>query len=231
MHSKLWSLELVFFSSPLRSSSSREQSQRRNVCFTYEMDSTIDIAQTVDAMLRDWASVVYLYRLVCEFTCYYDESTKTLDKSTEDLQNIVTIKSFTYTSLVLGYGPNHEVTVSISWCNAFRLTFTGTGNSISAHSIMRQHLEAQLNSSHNLVELVRTLHETYHALTSVMRLQIIPHLGIPVSFKCRRQSKLIYFIYFFISFSQAPSSSCLVILHSTSVAMFTPSSLPGYVLY
>lgn len=181
MHSKLWSLDLVFFDSPLRSQRNREQSQRRSVCFTYEMDSSIDIGQTVDGMLRDWASIVYLHRLVCDFACYFDESNDDASNDLINIQNIATIKSYTYTNLLLGYGPNHEVTVNISWNTGFRLTFTGSANNINAHSIMRQHLEAQLNSTHNLAELVRTLHETYYALTSVMRLQIIPHLGIPVS--------------------------------------------------
>lgn len=179
MHSKLWSLELVFFDSPLHSLSNREHSKRRNVIFTYDMDSTGNIGHTVDAMLRDWASIVYLYRLVREFACYYDNHP---NDNSKDFQNMATVISYTYTNLLLGYGPNHEITVNISWNKEFRLTFTGAGNSISAHSIMRQHLEAQLNSNHNLANLVQTLHETYYALTSITRLQIIPQLGIPVSF-------------------------------------------------
>lgn len=180
MHSRVWSLELVFFNSPLQSLSNRQKGQRRNVCFTYDLDSAVDIGLTVDAMLHDWASIVYLYRLVRDFACYYYELNETSIELT-DIQRMATVKSYTYTNLLLGYGPNHEVSVHISWNKEFRLVFTGAGNSINAHSIMRQQLEAQLNSSYNLAELVNTLHETYYALTSVSRLQIIPHLGIPVS--------------------------------------------------
>lgn len=100
------------------------------------------------------------------------------------LNSIVTIKSYTYTNLVLGYGPNHEVTVNVFWCTEskeFKLVFTGFGSSVNSHSIMAQQLQAHLNYSHNLTQFVYTLHETYDALTALVRLPIIPHLGIPVS--------------------------------------------------
>lgn len=151
------------------------------------MEIMADVAQTVDTMLRDWAKVVYLYRIVHEFASFFDDDfkSKAVAESSSDLHSMVTVRSYTYTNLVLGYGPGHEVTVSVSWCDGFQLVFSGSGNSISAHSIMRQQLEAQLNASHNLFQLVRTLHETYFALTSVARLPIIPHLGIPVSYPGR----------------------------------------------
>lgn len=148
------------------------------------MDSTVDIAHTVDAMLRDWSSIVYLYRLCREFVCYYDDSpSKSPNSSGAHIRNMATIKSYSYTNLVLGYGTNHEITVDISWNKEFRLVFTGAGAGFNAHSMMAQHLEAQLNATHSLAELVRTLHDTYYALTSIARLSIIPHLGIPVGSK------------------------------------------------
>lgn len=33
-----------------------------------------------------------------------------------NLQNLVTVKSYNYNNLLLGYGPNKEVTVNIFWC-------------------------------------------------------------------------------------------------------------------
>lgn len=33
-----------------------------------------------------------------------------------NLQNLVTVKSYNYNHLLLGYGPNKEVNVNIFWC-------------------------------------------------------------------------------------------------------------------
>lgn len=52
--------------------------------------------------------------------------------------------------------------------------------------MMREQLQSHLNSNHSLAQIVHILHETYQALSSIAKLsiipQIIPHLGIPVSF-------------------------------------------------
>lgn len=102
-----------------------------------------------------------------------------------NLQNLVTIKSYTYTSLLLGYGPNKEVTVNIYWCTKakeFKMIFTGGNSAINAHSIMREQLQSHLNRHYSLSQIVHILHETYQPLSSIAKLPIIPQLGIPVSF-------------------------------------------------
>lgn len=101
-----------------------------------------------------------------------------------NLQNLVTIKSYTYTSLLLGYGPNKEVTVNIYWCTKakeFKMIFTGGNSAINAHSIMREQLQSHLNRHYSLSQIVHILHETYQPLSSIAKLPIIPQLGIPVS--------------------------------------------------
>lgn len=112
--SRWWNLELVFFSSPLQSSHPREQGFRRPIYFQYDINS---IHGAVDSLIRDWQKIVYLYTLVHDFAEKYNS-----EKSY--YQNIVAVKSYTYTNLILNYGPNFEVTVNVFWCsksNEFKL--------------------------------------------------------------------------------------------------------------
>lgn len=101
-----------------------------------------------------------------------------------NLQNIVSIKSYSYKNLVLGYGPNKEVTVDISWstqANEFKITFSGGNVAANAHAIMTDQLQSHLNRNHNLTEVVHILHETYQPLSSVIQLPVMPQLGVVVS--------------------------------------------------
>lgn len=94
------------------------------------------------------------------------------------------IKSYSYTNLLIGYGPNKEVTVSVFWCNKskeYKLIFNGGNTALNAHSMMQEQLQAHLNRHHNLSQIVHLLHETYQPLSSIAKLPIIPQLGIPVS--------------------------------------------------
>lgn len=101
-----------------------------------------------------------------------------------NLPNFIAIKSYSYTNLLIGYGPNKEVTVSIFWCTKskeYKLIFNGGNTAINAHTIMREQLQAHLNRHHNLSQIVHIIHETYQPLSSIAKLPIIPQLGIPVS--------------------------------------------------
>lgn len=107
------------------------------------------------------------------------------------LQNCVVVKSYTYTNLLLGYGPNKEVTVNIFWCidsKIFKLIFTGGNSAINAHSMMREQLQSHLNRHYNLAQIVHILHETYQPLSSIAKLSIIPQLGVPV--------RTVYYAYY-----------------------------------
>lgn len=100
-----------------------------------------------------------------------------------NLQNIVSIKSYNYKNFVLGYGPNKEVTVDIYWstqANEFKITFSGGNVAANAHSIMTDQLQSHLNRNHNLTEMVHILHETYQPLSSVIQLPVMLQLGIVV---------------------------------------------------
>lgn len=98
-----------------------------------------------------------------------------------NLQNIVSIKSYSYTSLLLAYGPNKEVTMKVAWstpANEFKITFSGGNVARNAHAIMTDQLQSHLNRTHNLTEIVHILHETYHPLSSVIQLPMMPQLGV-----------------------------------------------------
>lgn len=171
---RLWTIELIFYSTPLPSTHHKEQSKRRAIFLQYDMLAACSISDTVDAFLNDWSRIVYLYSLVHDFAELY-----TADKY--NLKNIVTIKSYNYTSLLLAYGPNKDIKLNIYWCTRskeFKISFYGGSLAINAHSIMRDQLQAHLNHHYNLAQIVHTLHETYQPLSSIAKLPILPHLGI-----------------------------------------------------
>lgn len=119
-------------------------------------------------------------------------------------QSMVSVKSYSYTNLLLNYGPNKEVTFSLSWSSkskGFRMVslfvsfssfllkifafqiFVGGISAINAHSMMLEQLQSHLNRHYNLSHIVQVLHETYQPLSSIAKLPIIPQLGIPVNTK------------------------------------------------
>lgn len=112
--------------------------------------------------------------------------------SDTNLQNFVVIKSYSYTNLLIGYGPNKQVTVSINWCTKskeYKMIFNGGNTAINAHTIIREQLQTHLNRHHNLSQIIYMIHETYQPLSSIAKLPIIPQLVTSVRF--------IYFIFLF----------------------------------
>ncbi|KAG4074048.1 hypothetical protein HA402_014253 [Bradysia odoriphaga] len=174
-HSRLWTIELVFFGTPLQSTHHREQGLRRTVYYQYDLVSSDMVNKTINSLLSDWSKIVYLYSIVHEFAEQYKNEKY-------NLQNLVTVKSYNYNNLLLGYGPNKEVTVNIFWCTEameFKMVFTGGNSAINAHSMMREQLQSHLNRHYSLSQIVHILHETYQPLSSIAKLPIIPQLGIP----------------------------------------------------
>ncbi|PSN29847.1 Mediator of RNA polymerase II transcription subunit 14 [Blattella germanica] len=171
---KSWMAEFVFYGSPLASSHPKEQGLRRPVYFQYDMGTAETVSKTVDLLLCDWAQIVHLYTVVEELAEYFR-----IEKY--NLSNMVTIKSYSYSRLVLGYGPDRGATVTIDWNStdkAFRLIFGAANNCVNAHSLMREQLEAHLNRHRNLAQIVHLLHETYEPLISISKLPTIPQLGV-----------------------------------------------------
>ncbi|XP_055589648.1 mediator of RNA polymerase II transcription subunit 14 [Uranotaenia lowii] len=171
---RLWTTELVFYGTPLPSTHHKEQGMRRAVYLQYDMLPVESVDKVVDMILNDWSKIVYLYTLVHDFR-------EQIKNDKYNLHNIVTIKSYSYTSLLLAYGPNKEVNVNIYWdieAKEFKMVFTGGNNAINAHSMMRDQLQAHLNHNYDLAQIVHLLHETYQPLSSIAKLPIIPHLAI-----------------------------------------------------
>ncbi|XP_058828466.1 mediator of RNA polymerase II transcription subunit 14 [Topomyia yanbarensis] len=171
---RLWTTELVFYGTPLPSTHHKEQGMRRAVYLQYDMLPVDAVDRIVDMILNDWSKIVYLYTLVHDFR-------EQIKSDKYSLHNIVTIKSYSYTSLLLAYGPNKEVNVNIYWdieAKEFKMVFTGGNSAINAHSMMRDQLQAHLNHNYDLAQVVHLLHETYQPLSSIAKLPIIPHLAI-----------------------------------------------------
>ncbi|XP_012256588.1 mediator of RNA polymerase II transcription subunit 14 isoform X2 [Athalia rosae] len=173
---KTWMAEFVFYSSPLSSSHPKEQGLRRPVYFQYEMGTADAVSRTVDSLLNDWAQIVHLYSIVHDLAEYFK-----MEKY--NVRNMVTVKSYSYSKLVLAYGPNRGATVTIQWSTndkAFKLVFgkSPTNNTTNAHSLMKEQLEAHLNRHRNLAQIVHILHETLQPLSSISKLPTIPQLGV-----------------------------------------------------
>lgn len=171
---KSWLAEFVFYGSPLASSHPKEQGLRRPVYFQYDMGTADIVRKTVDNLLSDWAQIVHLYSVVEELAEYFR-----IEKY--NLTSMVSIKSYSYSRLVMGYGPDRSATVTVHWNSqekAFKLVFGATNFCINAHSLMREQLEAHLNRHRNLAQIVHILHETYEPLLSISKLPTIPQLGV-----------------------------------------------------
>lgn len=95
---KTWTVEFVFYGSPLSSSHTKEQGiklasssfsflsfpikkiikckflltgLRRPVYFQYDMGTADTVTRTVDALLNDWAQIVHLYSIVHDLAEYF----------------------------------------------------------------------------------------------------------------------------------------------------------------
>lgn len=87
--------------------------------FQYEMGTADAVSRTVDSLLNDWAQIVHLYSIVQDLAEYFK-----MEKY--NLRNMVSIKTYSYSKLVLAYGPNRGATVTVQWSTndkAFKLTF------------------------------------------------------------------------------------------------------------
>lgn len=170
-----WMLEFVFNSTPLQSSSLKEQGNRRTLRFLYEMLPTDQIGKTCDLILADWIKIVLLYALVHDFAELYNGEK-------HNLKNIVSVQSYSYTGLTLMYGDTKQLIVNISWCNElkqFLLVFAATDMSANPHPLLRDQLQSHLNTHYNLAQIVHLLNETYQPMGSIAKLPVLPLLGVP----------------------------------------------------
>lgn len=171
---KSWMTEFVFYSTPLSSTHPKEQGCRRPVYFQYDMGTIDTTSRTVDALLSDWSQIVHLYTIVHDLSEY-------LTAEKYNLANMFNVKSYSYSKLVLCYGPDKGAMVSIYWNSSdklFKLAFGANNGTLNAHSLIREQLEVHLNQHRNLAQIVQLLHETYEPLISISKLPSIPQLGV-----------------------------------------------------
>lgn len=114
------------------------------------MGTADTVSRIVDALLNDWAQIVHLYLIVHDLAEYFKmgtsyvlscvrcvtrqlmshNSSKLLFSFSSpekyNLRNTVSIKSYSYSKLILAYGPNQGATVTVQWSTndkAFKLIF------------------------------------------------------------------------------------------------------------
>lgn len=93
----------------------------------------------------------------------------------------MTIKSYSYSKLVIGYGPDGGALVTVQWNEqnkVFHLVFGANNQTANAHSLIKEQLEAHLNRHRNLAQIIHLLHETYQPILSISKLPTLPQLGV-----------------------------------------------------
>ncbi|KAJ0181263.1 hypothetical protein K1T71_003348 [Dendrolimus kikuchii] len=169
---RVWTAEIVFHGSPVRTPNPKEQGERRCVYLQYELGT--DAGRTAEAFLADWAAIVHLYTLLHEFMLRPAQER-------ESLWQGVCVRSYTYRSLVVGFGGGGRATCSVHWAPATRryaLATPAHQPANNAHHLLHHHLDHYLNCHKDLISLGIVLRETYAPLLALSRLPTLPQLGL-----------------------------------------------------
>ncbi|KAI8429987.1 hypothetical protein MSG28_000441 [Choristoneura fumiferana] len=169
---RVWTAEIVFHGSPVRTPTQKEQGERRCVYLQYELGT--DAGRTADAFLADWAAIVHLHTLLHDFTLRPAQERETLWQG-------VCIRSYTYRSLVLGWGAGARATAVLQWSAATQRYTVATPAhqpAANAHHLLHHHLDHYINCHKELMSLGVVLRETYAPLLALSRLPALPQLGL-----------------------------------------------------
>ncbi|XP_059049158.1 mediator of RNA polymerase II transcription subunit 14 [Achroia grisella] len=169
---RVWTAEIVFHGSPVRTPNPKEQGERRCVYLQYELGT--DAGRTADAFLADWAAIVHLHTLLHDFMQRPAQERETLWQG-------VCIRSYTYRSLVLGFGPSQRATAVLQWSAAaqrYTLATPAHQPAANAHHLLHHHLDHYINWHKDLMSLGVVLRETYAPLLALSRLPALPQLGL-----------------------------------------------------
>ncbi|OWR53650.1 mediator of RNA polymerase 2 transcription subunit 14 [Danaus plexippus plexippus] len=169
---RVWTAEIVFHGSPVPTPNPKEQGERRCVYLQYELGT--DAGRTADAFLADWASIVHLHTLLHDFML------RPLQER-ESVWQGVCIRSYTYRSLVLGFGPAHRATAVLQWSatnQRYTVATPAHQPAANAHHLLHHHLDHYLNWHKDLMSLGVVLRETYMPLLALGRLPTLPQLGL-----------------------------------------------------
>ncbi|CAH0698959.1 unnamed protein product [Spodoptera exigua] len=169
---RVWTAEFVFHGSPVRTPNPREQGERRCVYLQYELGT--DAGRTADAFLADWAAIVHLHTLLHDFMLRPAQERETLWSG-------VCIRSYTYRSLVVGFGPLGRATAVLQWhagSQRYTLATPAHQPAANAHHLLHHHLDHYINCHKDLMSFGVVLRETYGPLLALSRLPTLPQLGL-----------------------------------------------------
>ncbi|XP_045529782.1 mediator of RNA polymerase II transcription subunit 14 [Pieris brassicae] len=169
---RVWTAEIVFHGSPVRTPSAKEQGERRCVYLQYELGT--NAGRTAEAFLADWAAIVHLHTLL------HDYMLRPVQER-ESLWHGICIRSYTYRSLVLGFGPGQRATAVLQWnapTQRYTVATPAHQPAANAHHLLHHHLEHYVNWSKDLLSLGVVLRETYAPLLSLSRLPTLPQVGL-----------------------------------------------------
>ncbi|XP_050673487.1 mediator of RNA polymerase II transcription subunit 14 [Leptidea sinapis] len=169
---RVWTAEIVFHGSPIRTPNPKEQGERRCVYLQYELGT--DAGRTADAFLADWAAIVHLHTLLHDFMLRPVQERETLWQG-------VCIRSYTYRSLVVGFGSGQRATAVLQWSAAthrYTLATPAHQPAANAHHLLHHHLDAYINCKKDLMSFGVVLRETYAPLLALSRLPTLPQLGL-----------------------------------------------------
>ncbi|XP_045542671.1 mediator of RNA polymerase II transcription subunit 14 [Papilio machaon] len=169
---RVWTAEIVFHGSPIRTPNPKEQGERRCVYLQYELGT--DAGRTADAFLADWAAIVHLHTLLYDFMLRPAQERETLWHG-------ICIRSYTYRSLVLGFGVAQRATCVLQWAaGAHRYTVATPAHqpAANAHHLLHHHLDNYINWHKDLMSFGVVLRETYAPLLALSRLPTLPQLGL-----------------------------------------------------
>ncbi|CAH2229902.1 jg24513 [Pararge aegeria aegeria] len=169
---RVWTAEIVFHGSPVSTPNPKEQGERRCVYLQYELGT--DAGRTADAFLADWAAIVHLHTLLYDYMLRPSQERETLWQG-------VCIRSYTYRSLVLGWGAAARATAVLQWnASTQRYTVATPAHqpAANAHHLLHHHLDHYINWHKDLMSLGVVLRETYAPLLALSRLPTLPQLGL-----------------------------------------------------
>ncbi|XP_041973972.1 mediator of RNA polymerase II transcription subunit 14 isoform X2 [Aricia agestis] len=167
---RVWTAEIIFHGSPVRTPNPKEQGERRCVYLQYELGT--DAGRTADVFLADWAAIVHLHTLLYDFM-------QRPAQERESLWQGVCVRSYTYRSLVVGWGAGARATAALQWGGSrYTVATPAHQPAANAHHLLHHHLDHYLNWNKDLLALGVVLRETYQPLLALSRLPALPQLGL-----------------------------------------------------
>ncbi|XP_046582734.1 mediator of RNA polymerase II transcription subunit 14-like isoform X2 [Haliotis rubra] len=174
-----WVVEFLFTSSPLDTSSYKESGNLQRVTLNLDLSGD-NVQKTVTDLKDEWSAMGHLYSAVQEFVELYNDPRTGLQLQCD-------VRSYNYRRLTLAYGPTRSSIVTVQWRSDgnfhIMLGTSGQASTGNPHIVMATQLQADLNTSKSLAELVTVLNETWSPMTSISKLSTATVMGVTVNNK------------------------------------------------